>query len=310
MKAIQIVWEDEKAILRTWGVIAMAWFLCLGGRATAAEGEALTARDVAWKAKNRPGYQEDESTALKMRLTNREGKVREREFVRYQNKDENGKRTLMKLTYPNEIRDTGTLNAEQPEGDDVQHLYLSALRKLRRVSAKGDSWMGSDFSYEDLMETKPDNFNYGELRTEMLDGHECYVYEKTPKSSGDSIYSKQVDWVRKEGFLPVKTLFFDKHGKELKVTEYTDMRPTNVPGVTYAWRIACRNLQDGHHTEMLRQWLFLDSKMDPEYTTTKILEKSVNTYNHPPNMWEIWETAKQNETLGKAAGGKKAGERS
>ena len=282
---------------------ATAAGLCVGTRGEEAK---LTARDVATKSFNRVGYKHDECTALRMRLVNREGKVREREFVRYQTKGQQGKSTLMKFSYPNEIRDTGTLNVEQQGSDDIQHLYLPAVSKLRRVSAKSDSWMGTDFNFEDIMETKFDNFNYENLREDRFDGFDCYVYDKTPKKTADSIYSKQIDWVRKEGFLPVKTLYYDKAGKELKVLEFTDLRDSNIPGAKYAWTISVRSLQEAHRTEIIRQWIFLDTNMSEDLTTTRQLEKSIKFYSHPEKLWEIWDETRKKETFEKIDG--KAGD--
>jgi hypothetical protein len=195
---------------------------------------------------------------------------------------------------------------EQQGSDDVQYLYLPALNKLRRVSAKSDSWLGTDFAFEDLMEVKFDNFSYESLRSDSFDGHECWVYDKTAKKSEDSIYSRQVEWVRKEGFLPVKTVYYDKSGKELKVLEFTDLRDSNIQGAKYAWHILCLNVQDKHKTEIIRQWIVLDSSLSEDYTSTRQLEKAVKFYDHPEKMWEIWDEARKKETFDKADAGKEA----
>src|SRR5919107_709571 len=73
-----------------------------------------------------------------MRLYDRQGRVRER--------------TLIRFTYPNDIRNTGFLVWEHPGADDERFLYLPALGRVRRISGqeKQESFVGSDLSYEDI----------------------------------------------------------------------------------------------------------------------------------------------------------------
>jgi hypothetical protein len=127
----------------------------------------------------------------------------------------------------------------------------------------------------------------------MFDGYECYIYAKVPKPSAESIYGKQVEWVRKDGYLPVKTVYYDKNGKKLKVLEYTDLRKTPPDGIHYSWRIVMTNLQDGHRTEITRLWVFLDTGLDQRYVTTRHLRKPVKFYSHPKGMWNVWDEARK-----------------
>ena len=128
---------------------------------------------------------------------------------------------------------------------------------------------------------------------DTFEGLECYVYAKTVKKPEDSVYGKQVEWVRKDGFLPVRTVYYDKELKELKILEFTDLRGSSIENAKYAWKIQVRNVQDGHRTEMVRLWLSLDTDLDPKYTTTDFLKKSIQLYNHPADMWKMWEEARK-----------------
>ncbi len=248
----------------------------------------LTGREVAHRAENRPGYKSDESTALIMRLINPKGQVRARQFVRYQRKIEGeGKKTLMKFSTPSDIKDTGTLNEEVVGGNDRQHLYLPAAKKLRRVHLKQQSWLGSDFKYEDIMEIEFDDYRYTLLDSDSFQGHPCYRYEMVPIEEGHSIYGRQIRWVRKDGYLPVKNEYFSKEGKPVKVTEFTNIKKTRS-GIPYAWRIVARSLENGHRTEITRLWLFLDSGLPKRYVSTRFLTNSIKSYQHPKNMWEVW----------------------
>jgi outer membrane lipoprotein-sorting protein len=276
------------------GRLLLAGALVLGALPARGEGtNALTGHDIASRCYNRDnGYKTDESTALQMKLVNSSGKIRAMEFLRYQKKVNGAKKTLMKFTSPRDIRDTGTLNEEVSGSEDLQYLYLPAAQKLRRVSATQDSWMGSDISFEDISEWEFDRFTYTAMGEGVFAGNACYLYERKPKKPEYSIYSRQIEWVMKDGFRPLKTVYYDKENKELKVLEFTDLR-TDSRGILYAWRITVRNVQDGHRTEITRQWLSLDVGMSDDCVTTRHLEKSVDFYDHPRNIKELWAAARR-----------------
>ena len=90
-----------------------------------------------------------------MRLYDRQGRVRERALTMLRMRGEKGKgdRTLLRFTYPNDIRNTSFLVWEHPGAvDDERFLYLPALGRVRRIAGqeKDESFVGSDLSYEDI----------------------------------------------------------------------------------------------------------------------------------------------------------------
>ncbi|MCM8775827.1 MAG: outer membrane lipoprotein-sorting protein [Candidatus Omnitrophica bacterium] len=259
----------------------------------AASEEKLSGEEIAYRHQYRPTYQHDECTALEMKLINAKGQIRKREFLRYQMKfpledpgKEPLKKTLIKFLYPNDIKDTGTYNEEVSGRDDIQDLYLPAAKKLRRISVKNQSWMGSDFNYEDLQELEFSDYRYDYLRSEAVDGIDCYVYSMTPVTPDKSIYGKQIRWVEKNEYYLVRTEYYDQAMQLIKTNEFRDFQKVN--GVTYAWTILAESLADHHRTEMKRRWIFLETGLDEKRVTTRYLEKPIDTYNHPSDLWTIW----------------------
>lgn len=259
----------------------------------AEQADSLTGRDIAYRSQYRPSYKTDECTALEMKLVNAQGDVRTREFLRYQGKSlKDGKTiktTMIKFWHPEDIKDTGTYNEEVPGGDDIQYLYLPAALKLRRITAKDQSWVGSDFVYEDLQEINFDAWRYELLRSDVFDGKDCWVYSMVPIKSETSIYGKQVRWATKKDYLPVKVEYYKKDGSLFKILEATDFRDAN--GIPYAWKISLRNVEDKHETRLTRRWIFLDTDIDKDVFTTRYMQKSIDFYNHPADLWTIWKKA-------------------
>ena len=81
------------------------------------------------------------------------------------------------------------------------------------------SVMGSDFSYNDIMEDKPlDELYIAKLEgEEYVNDRKCYVLYLESKVDGIS-YPKRREWVDQEYFLPIKEELYAKSGKLLKST--------------------------------------------------------------------------------------------
>ena len=96
----------------------------------------------------------DSRAEMRMRLFDRQGRVRERVLTMFRMRGEKGKgdRALIRFTYPNDIRNTSFLVWEHPDADDERFLYLPALGRVRRIAGqeKDQSFVGSDLSYEDI----------------------------------------------------------------------------------------------------------------------------------------------------------------
>jgi hypothetical protein len=73
-----------------------------------------------------------------------------------------GDRLLIRFSYPNDIRGTGFLVWEHPNSDDERFLYLPSLGRVRRIAGAEtqESFVGSDFTYEDIGGREFDDYSY------------------------------------------------------------------------------------------------------------------------------------------------------
>ena len=105
--------------------------------------------------------------------------------------------------------------------DDVLLTYSPQTDRIIQISGHmlRQSIMGSDMSYNDVMEDKP----LVQLYSAILEGEEyinnrkCYIIFLEAKTDGIS-YPKRREWVDVEYFLPIKEELYAKSGKLLKST--------------------------------------------------------------------------------------------
>ncbi len=131
-----------------------------------------------------------------------------------------GDKSLIVFELPADVKGTKMLTHGKKTGNDDQWLFMPTLGRVKRITSRGKtgSFMGSEFSFEDLGAREVEKFTYKYLRDETLNGRDCWVSESYPtdKKSG---YSKQVSWQDKEYMGALKVDFYDKRGALLKTME-------------------------------------------------------------------------------------------
>lgn len=163
-------------------------------------------------------------------------------------------RRIVVFTAPADIRGTKTLLIEHSAGDDDIWIYLPAMKKVRRLVAnnKMDSFVGTDFSYGDVIGYRVEDWNHTLLREEALNGVSCWVIESTPKSAqvvDISGYSKRISWIDKRSYVAIKTEIYDKEGAYVKRLTQEDVREVDPKNHKWqAMRLTAENVQTGHRT--------------------------------------------------------------
>ena len=201
----------------------------------------------------------DSRFEMKMRLVDRHDRVRERQldFVSLRGA-ENGKRAdrlLMRFKYPADIRGTSFLVIEHPASEDERFLYLPALGRVRRIAGeeKQDSFVGSDFTYEDMGGRELDDYAYTTLDANASwtspegDKRPAWKLESRAKDANPT-YPRIVSTVLKDTLVVVAAENFNQRGEVVKQFEVRSLKP--VSGIWTALELVMRNLRDKTRTEL------------------------------------------------------------
>ena len=134
-----------------------------------------------------------------------------------------GDKSLFVFDQPRDVQGTALLTHAHINTQDDQWLYLPALKRVKRINAskRSGSFMGSEFSYEDMTTPEVDEYTYKYLRDEPCGELVCTVSEQVPldKNSG---YSRKLVW-QDTGELRVwKMELFDRKESHLKTLTFAD----------------------------------------------------------------------------------------
>ena len=139
------------------------------------------------------------------------GTVREKRFTGH---TEGKERAYMEFTYPARDKGTRFLMIE-----DEMWMYLPAVEKATKIAGHmlRQSMMGSDFSYDDIVENEKLIALYDVELTgiDSIGEKECYVLELTARVPEVTYYSRK-QWVDKERYVTLKAELYAKSGKLMK----------------------------------------------------------------------------------------------
>lgn len=127
------------------------------------------------------------------------------------------------------------------------------------------SVMGSDMSYEDMMNDTPllERYKAEVTAEENVDERKCWVVTLTAIKP-DVTYHTQKMWVDVERFVPLKVDLFAKSGKLLKRTTLSDVQ--KVQGRWFPKTIVYKDmLKQGQGTKMIIQEILLDTNIPDNY---------------------------------------------
>lgn len=186
-----------------------------------------------------------------MTLINASGQKSVRDLEMKTLEGENGDKTISTFLSPADVKGTKTLTHEHAERDDDQWLYLPALKRVKRIASrnKSGSFMGSEFSYEDIGNQNYQKFIYeGEAVEVELDGMKCYKGERTPKDK-NSGYTKQISWIDTEHLLIRQIEYYDRKQELLKTAKFTEYK--QIEGIWRMGKITMTNHQNDKSTILL-----------------------------------------------------------
>ncbi|MBI9062837.1 MAG: outer membrane lipoprotein-sorting protein [Marinilabiliaceae bacterium] len=130
------------------------------------------------------------------------------------------------------------------------------------------SVMGSDMSYEDMMDDRKltEVYTPKVIATEEMEGREVYVLELTAKVDDATYYSRKM-WIDTQRYIPVREELFAKSGQLLKRTILSDFKQQE--GRWYPMTINYKDmLKQGKGTDMKIISIQFDQEI-PAYLFTK-----------------------------------------
>lgn len=178
----------------------------------------------------------------------------------------------MAMEYLEPARDKGTKMLKKV---DELWMYLPAIEKVQKLSGHllRDDLMGSDMSYEDLMESSRWQKAYqGTIAgEELVEGRKAWKIEMKARDTTVS-YPRRVIWVDQASFIPVRQELYALQGMLLKTWLMQDIR--KIEGREFPMKMVVEDqVQKGSRTEITFDRVSFQVALPEEVFSTRWLER-------------------------------------
>jgi outer membrane lipoprotein-sorting protein len=130
---------------------------------------------------------------------------------------------IIYITKP--ARDKGTVTLKRKK--EVWN-WIPAAQKVIKIppSMMLQSWMGSDFTNDDLVKESSviNDYTHTLIGEEKFEDYDCYKIESVPKPDAGVVWGKLITWIAKEHYFQLKTEFYDEDGFLVKTYLGSDIK--------------------------------------------------------------------------------------
>lgn len=131
--------------------------------------------------------------------------------------------SLILITSP--ARDKGTSFLKR--GNEVWQ-WVPSIRRVIKIppSMMNQSWMGSDFTNDDLVKEASvvDDYTHSFLPDTTINDTSFYRIEMIPKPDVPVVWDKIIEWITKSTFIQLRGEFFDETGRVVNIIRMENVK--------------------------------------------------------------------------------------
>jgi len=179
-------------------------------------------------------------------------------------------KTLIRILSPKKESGTATLRI-----DNEMWNYFPKINKVMKVppSMMMGSWMGSDFTNDDIVKESSMKKDYTATLIEPEGAEKGYYYaEFIPRENSPIVWGRIVVKGRKKDYIPVREEFYDEKGTLMRIMELKDIKPLGGKTIPAVMELIPLN-KEGHRTIVTYTDAVFDQKLSPDIFTLRNLQK-------------------------------------
>lgn len=171
---------------------------------------------------------DDGKSTISMNIFDKGGNVRKRKLILLRlnvNKEKGGdQKFFVYFKEPGDVREMTFMVHKHVGKEDDRWLFVPSVRLVRRIAAddKRSSFVGSDFTYEDVSGRHVSQDEHTLLREERLDDVDTSVVKSVPRDRVE--YAYKLSWIRKDNFLAAREEYYDSSGELTRVFTIGDIQ--------------------------------------------------------------------------------------
>lgn len=179
--------------------------------------------------------------------------------------------TLILITAP--VKDKGIVFLRR--GRELWNWIPAIERHIKLPpSMMGQSWMGTDFTNDDLVKEASIVHDYQHILDgeEQIDGVRCHRIRLTPKPEASVVWGGLVMWIEQQELLMLRTEYYDESGQLVNTLTASEVRLMGGRRLPSRIEMVPAD-KKGHRTVMRYQEIVFDPLLPPQLFTTQYMPK-------------------------------------
>jgi outer membrane lipoprotein-sorting protein len=178
---------------------------------------------------------------------------------------------IIYITEP--ARDKGTVTLKR--FNEVWN-WLPSAQKVIKIppSMMLQSWMGSDFTNDDLVRASSivKDYTHELIGEEKINGYDCYKIKLIPKPEAGVVWGKIISWISKEKYLQVKTDYYDEEDELIKSFLGTEEQKMDGRDIFAHWEMIPYN-EPGNKTILDYKEIKFNIKIEESYFSEQNMKR-------------------------------------
>ena len=203
------------------------------------------AKSIFEEVDDRRATLDSETALMNMTITDDRGRTRNRTMQSWNRNRDDITESLIIFTEPGNVRGTGFLSINE-DGESTQRLYLPTVGRIQVIGSaeRGDRFMGSDFTYEDLGDQDPDSYEF-----EWLEEYETEYKIRASKPESDQYSHIEFD-IDKQTYSIQTIYYYNEDGELIKRLESDDFKQL-TDRLWSPSRMTMYDLRENRNTEII-----------------------------------------------------------
>ena len=154
------------------------------------------------------------------------------------------KKTLVRILSPKKEEGVGSLKMDYQMWN-----YLPRVERVIKIppSMMMSSWMGSDFTNDDLVKESSivEDYSHELTGTVNLAGEDAYRVEAIPNAGAAVVWGKLVFFVRKADYVPLRQEYFSESGELVRYLDFSEIKKMGGRTLPTLWEMHPLDLSEG-----------------------------------------------------------------
>ncbi|HBL76644.1 MAG: outer membrane lipoprotein-sorting protein [Bacteroidetes bacterium GWF2_42_66] len=154
--------------------------------------------------------------------------------------------------------------------------WIPSIERMVKIppSMMMQSWMGSDFTNDDLVKESSliKDYTHQLLGEEKIQGYDCYKIEMTPTENAPVVWGKVIMWVSKKDKLWLKAEYYDEDGFMVNYEIFSDIKKLDDRIIPCRMEMVPAD-KEGHKTIMIFEAMDFEVPLKEDFFSIQNMKK-------------------------------------